>query len=71
MNTAKELTKSEYERLLMTAKNKKDRRLYYLMQTMAGTGLRVSEAAICYGRGGKQRAGNHLLQGKNTAGVFA
>lgn len=43
MNTAKELTKSEYERLLMTAKNKKDRRLYYLMQTMAGTGLRVSE----------------------------
>lgn len=39
----KELTKSEYERLLITAKNKKNERLYYLMQTIASTGLRVSE----------------------------
>lgn len=40
---SKELTKVEYERLLTTAKNKKNERLYYLIQTIAGTGLRVSE----------------------------
>ena len=39
----KELTKAEYERLLTAAKNKKNERLYYLMQTIASTGLRVSE----------------------------
>lgn len=40
---SKELTKSEYERLLTAAKNKKNEKLYYLMQTIASTGLRVSE----------------------------
>lgn len=39
--TDKELTKSEYMRLLQAAKNNK--RLYYLMQTICSTGLRVSE----------------------------
>ncbi len=39
----KELKKSEYERLLSHAKKKKDERLCLLMQTMAGTGIRVSE----------------------------
>lgn len=40
---SKELTKAEYERLLTAAKNKKNKRLYYLMQTIASTGIRVSE----------------------------
>ncbi len=40
---SKELTKTEYERLLRAAKSKKNERLYYLMQTIASTGLRVSE----------------------------
>ena len=40
---SKELSKAEYERLLSAAKNKKNERLYYLMQTIASTGLRVSE----------------------------
>lgn len=40
---SKELTKPEYERLLSAAKHKKNERLYYLMQTIASTGLRVSE----------------------------
>ena len=39
----KELTKAEYERLLNAAKNKKNERLYYLMQTICSTGIRVSE----------------------------
>ncbi|MDD6484096.1 MAG: tyrosine-type recombinase/integrase [Clostridiales bacterium] len=42
-DTDKELTKSEYERLLTAAKNKKNERLYYLMQTIASTGIRISE----------------------------
>ena len=37
----KELTKSEYMRLLQVARNNK--RLYYLMQTICSTGIRVSE----------------------------
>lgn len=39
----KELTKAEYERLLKAAKNKNNERLYYLMQTIGSTGLRISE----------------------------
>ncbi len=38
----KELTKTEYERLLDAAKHKSER-LYYLMQTICSTGIRVSE----------------------------
>lgn len=40
---SKELTKGEYEKLLTAARNKKNNRLYYLMQTIASTGIRVSE----------------------------
>ena len=39
----KELTKAEYERLLDAAKSKKNERLYYLMQTICSSGIRVSE----------------------------
>ncbi|MBQ7901602.1 MAG: tyrosine-type recombinase/integrase [Clostridia bacterium] len=39
----KELTKSEYERLLDAAKHKKNQKLYYLMQTICSSGIRVSE----------------------------
>lgn len=39
----KELTKNEYERLLKAAKQSDNSRLYYLMQTICSTGIRVSE----------------------------
>ncbi len=42
-STDKELTKSEYKRLLSAAKDKKNKRLYLLMQTICSTGIRVSE----------------------------
>lgn len=42
-NKDKELTKAEYERLLKSAQSKKNKRLYYLMQTICSSGLRVSE----------------------------
>ncbi len=40
---ARELTKAEYLRLLNAAKWKGNRRLFYLMQTICATGIRVSE----------------------------
>lgn len=39
----KELTRGEYERLLDAAKSKHNERLYYLMQTICSSGIRVSE----------------------------
>ena len=39
----KELTKAEYERLLKAAQEKKNERLYLVMQTICSTGIRVSE----------------------------
>ena len=40
---SKELTKEEYSKLLRVAKHKKNKRLYYLMQTICSSGIRVSE----------------------------
>ena len=42
-STEKELTKAEYNRLLQTARQRKNERLYLLMQTICSTGIRVSE----------------------------
>ena len=39
----KELTKAEYMRLVNTAKGKKNERLSLILQTICGTGIRVSE----------------------------
>ncbi len=43
---ARELTKAEYLRLLDAAGAKKNRRLFYLMQTLCATGIRISE--LCF-----------------------
>lgn len=42
-STDKELTKSEYYQLLQTAKQKHNKRLYLIIQTICSTGIRVSE----------------------------
>ncbi len=42
-NKDKELTKEEYGRLLQAASNRKNKKLFYLMQTMCSLGIRVSE----------------------------
>ncbi len=39
----KELTKQEYLRLLQTAERQGKRRLYMILETIAGTGIRISE----------------------------
>ena len=38
-----ELTKREYERLLETAKLRKNNRMYYILQTICATGIRIGE----------------------------
>ena len=42
-STEKELSKAEYNRLLIAAQKKGNEKLYYLMQTICSTGIRVSE----------------------------
>ncbi len=39
----RELSKAEYERLLTAARLQQKKQLYYLMQTIASTGIRISE----------------------------
>lgn len=39
----KELTKKEYERLCIAARKRKNERLYLILQTICGTGIRVGE----------------------------
>ena len=51
----KELTKKEYLRLLNTAREKGNERLYLLMETLCSTGMRVSE--VKYVTVGSLRAG--------------
>ena len=45
-NKDNELTKEEYERLLTAAKSTGNEQLYFLMQTICSTGIRLSE--LCY-----------------------
>lgn len=39
----RELEEMEYKRLLLTAKKKKSGRMYYILLTLSGTGIRISE----------------------------
>lgn len=43
MPRARELTKSEYERLIRTAETEDDEKYALLLQTLGGTGIRISE----------------------------
>ena len=60
----KELTKAEYERLLDAAKQKKNERLYYLMQTICASGIRVSELSAITIEAVKARRANINCKGQ-------
>ena len=60
----KELTKAEYARLLNAAKNKKNERLYYLMQTICASGIRVSEVSAVTIEAVKMRKATINCKGK-------
>lgn len=61
----KELTKVEYERLVMTAKNMGNDRLYLVLQTICGTGIRVGELQYITVEAAKTGKAKVLLKGKN------
>ena len=46
VDRSRELTREEYERLVVAAESRKDARLSLLLQTMAATGIRVSEVSF-------------------------
>ncbi len=61
---SKELTKAEYKRLLDAAKNKKNERLYFLMQTICSSGIRVSELSAITMEAVKARRATINCKGK-------
>ena len=65
----KELTKAEYFRLVSTAKLKRDERLCLILQTICGTGIRVSELPFITVEAVKRGAATVSCKGK-TRYVF-
>ena len=61
----KELTKIEYERLVMTARRMGNERLYLVLQTICGTGIRVSELQYITVEATKKGMAKVFLKGKN------
>lgn len=66
----KELSKNEYERLLKAAKDKKNERLYLIMQTICSTGIRVSELKYVTVEAVQQGQAIVKLKGKIRVVIF-
>ncbi len=62
--SGKELTKDEYERLLLAAKERKNEKLYFLMQTICASGIRVSELSAITVEAVKNRKADIRCKGK-------
>lgn len=65
----KELTKAEYERLCRTAERKQNQRLCLILQTICGTGIRVSELQFITVEAVKKGEATVSLKGK-TRSIF-
>ena len=65
----KELTKAEYERLCRTAEKKRNGRLCLILQTICGTGIRVSELRFVTVEAVRKGTASVSLKGK-TRSVF-
>lgn len=61
----KELSKEEYQRLVKTAERGKDRKLALLLQTICGTGIRVSELQYITAEAVNRGEASIRLKGKN------
>ena len=61
----RELEEQEYRRLLFTAKNQKDERLYYILLTLSGTGIRVGELKYITAEAVYAGGSEITLKGKN------
>ncbi len=65
----KELSKQEYEKLVLTAQRKNNQRLSLLIQTICGTGIRISELPFITVEAAKRGEATVRLKGK-TRRVF-
>ena len=65
----KELTKAEYERLCRTAERKQNQRLCLILQTICGTGIRVSELQFITVEAVRKGEATVSLKGK-TRSIF-
>ena len=63
----KELTKAEYERLCRAAEKKKNKRLCLILQTICGTGIRVSELQFITVEAVRSGAATVSLKGKRRS----
>lgn len=66
----KELTKDEYRRLVNTARLKQNRRLCLLLQTVCGTGIRVSELKDVTAEAVRRGEATVTLKGKTRTVFF-
>lgn len=63
-DTARELTRTDYEKLLTTAEKSGQRRLELLMETLCATGIRVSELRYITAEAAKKGRAEVFLKGK-------
>lgn len=65
IDESRELTEKEYRRMLQAALDKGNIRLYYLMLTLAGTGIRISELQYITVEAVTNRKAEISMKGKN------
>lgn len=65
LDEARELSEAEYKRLLAAARDKGNERLYLLMQTVCGTGIRISELPYITVEAAKTGRAQIRMKGKN------
>ncbi len=62
---SRELSEAEYKRLLQTAKDRKNKRLYMLMLTLCGTGIRIGELEYITVEAVRRGRAEIRMKGKN------
>ena len=65
-DAARDLTRADYERLLGAAEHTGQRRLGLVMETLCGTGIRVSELRYITVDAARRGAGGHCAEGQNS-----
>ena len=68
---SKELNREDYKKLVREAKRRGNQRLYYLLQTLGTTGIRVSELSSITVEGLKKTERADSQQGKGAGGASA
>lgn len=70
VESERELVREEYQRLVKTARNKGNPRLYYILQTLCATGIRISELSFITIESVKAGKAQVQLKGKNRVVII-